>query len=174
MVCALISSDLDRLIGKIDLEPERALHDRPFLELECAQAVGDEGIGLGKSARLLRIRSAQERAEKQRKELITRINQADTRLNERSFIPKRMRPDFGAELAAAEDLLAERTRIDERLWRYVAERTLPGQDLDAVLAQSLEKAVGRYVESFRNTPPTGRPVRRVAAFGYNTIKRLSR
>src|SRR6185437_4293596 len=60
MVCALISSDLDRLIGKIDLEPERALHDRPFLELECAQAVGDEGIGLGKSARLLRIRSAQD------------------------------------------------------------------------------------------------------------------
>jgi len=99
---------------------------------------------------------------------------SDTRLNERSFIPKRMRPDFGAELAAADDLLAERTRIDERLWRYVAERTLPGQDLDAVLAQSLDKAVGRYVESFRNTPPTGRPVRRVAAFGYNTIKRLSR
>ena len=99
---------------------------------------------------------------------------SDTRLNERTFIPKRMRPDFAAELAAAEEVLAQRTRIDDRLWRHVAEQVLPGQDLDAVLEQSLARAVQRYVESFRNTPPSGRPVRRVAAFGYNTLKRFSR
>lgn len=98
---------------------------------------------------------------------------SDTRLNERSYVPRRMRPDFGPELAAAEELLVARTRIDERLWRYVAERVLPGQDLDAVLAQSLDKAVDRYVESFRNTPPSGRPVRRAVAFGYNTLKRVT-
>ncbi|MFL6171352.1 MAG: sulfotransferase family 2 domain-containing protein [Marmoricola sp.] len=98
---------------------------------------------------------------------------SDTRLNERSFIPKRMRPDFGRELAAADGLLAQRTRIDEVLWRHVAQKVLPDADLDAVLAQSLQQAVGRYVESFKNTPPTGRPVRRVAAFGYNTLKRFS-
>jgi len=97
---------------------------------------------------------------------------SDTRLNERSFIPRRMRPDFAAELAAAEDLLVQRTRIDERLWRHVAERVLPGKDLDAVLHQSFERAVNRYIESFTNTPPTGRPIRRVAAFGYNTLKRF--
>lgn len=98
---------------------------------------------------------------------------SDTRLNERSFIPKRMRPDFGRELAAADALLAQRTRIDEVLWRHVAQKVLPDADLDAVLAQSLEQTVNRYVESFKNTPPTGRPVRRVAAFGYNTLKRIA-
>src|SRR5689334_19036922 len=40
---------------------------------------------------------------------------SDTRLNERSFIPRRMRPDFAKELAAAEDVLVQRTRIDDRL-----------------------------------------------------------
>ena len=98
---------------------------------------------------------------------------SDTRLNERSFIPKRMRPDFAAELAAADAILAERTRIDDRLWHHVAERVLPGKDLEAVLMQSFERSLNRYIESFKNTPPTGRPIRRVAAFGYNTLKRFA-
>lgn len=97
----------------------------------------------------------------------------ETRLNERSYVPRRMRPDFTAELAASEALLAHRTRIDERLWRHVARRVLPDQDLDVVLAASLQRAVERYVESFRNTP-SGRPFRRVVAFGYNRLKRVSR
>jgi len=98
---------------------------------------------------------------------------SDTRLNERSFIPKRMRPDFAAELAAAEDVLTQRTRIDDQLWQHVAERVLPGQDLEAVLVQSFERAINRYIDSFKNTPPTGRPIRRVVAFGYNTLKRVA-
>lgn len=96
---------------------------------------------------------------------------SDTRLNERSYVPKRRRPDFPVELAAAEELLAARTRIDNRLWRHVAQRVLPDKDLEAVLAQSFERAINRYVESFANTPPSGRPIRRLAAFGYNLLKR---
>src|SRR5271163_2069567 len=62
MVCiALISSDLDRLIGQIDLQPERAFHDGPFLELERAQALRDEGISFGKRTRLCGAGGAQDR-----------------------------------------------------------------------------------------------------------------
>ncbi len=96
----------------------------------------------------------------------------ETRLNERAFIPKRMRPDFAAELDPATcQLLAERTRIDERLWRHVAQRVLPGQDLDAVLQTSFDRAIQRYVDSFENPAPSGRPVRRAVAFAYNLAKR---
>jgi hypothetical protein len=97
---------------------------------------------------------------------------SDTRLNERSFIPRRMRPDFTAELDTAEDLLTARTRLDERLWLHVAERVLPEEDLPSVLRRSFERDVQRYVDSFRNTVPTGTPIRRVVAFGYNTLKRV--
>ena len=96
---------------------------------------------------------------------------SETRLNERAYVPKRMRPDFEAELDQETlELLAERTRIDERLWRHVAERVLPGADLDAVLAESFDRSIERYVESFKNPAPSGRPVRRVVAFAYNTLK----
>lgn len=98
---------------------------------------------------------------------------SDTRLNERTFIPRRMRPDFAAELAAAEEVLIERTRLDDRLWHHVAEQVLPGIDLEAVLMQSFERAVNRYIDSFANERPSGRPIRRVAAFGYNTLKRVT-
>ncbi|MFL6062317.1 MAG: hypothetical protein ACJ72E_13880 [Marmoricola sp.] len=97
---------------------------------------------------------------------------SETRLNERAFVPKRMRPDFAAELDdRTTELMASRTRIDERLWHHVAARVLPGADLDAVLATSFERALDRYLESFKNPAPKGRPVRRAVAFAYNTIKR---
>jgi hypothetical protein len=96
----------------------------------------------------------------------------ETRLNERAYVPKRRQPDFAAELDdRTTELLAERTRIDDRIWRHVAERVLPGQDLDAVLQSSFDRAIERYVESFKNPAPSGRPVRRVVAFAYNTLKR---
>ena len=49
------SCHLDRLIGQIDAQRQRALHDRPFLELETAQPVDEERIGLGNGARLLDV-----------------------------------------------------------------------------------------------------------------------
>lgn len=95
-----------------------------------------------------------------------------TRLNERAYIPKRMRPDFSAELdAETRGLIAERTRIDVRVWKHVAARVLPEADLDAVLTDSFERAITRYQESFANAAPSGRPVRRLVAFAYNTLKR---
>jgi len=95
-----------------------------------------------------------------------------TRLNERAYIPKRMQPDFVTELdAETRELMAKRTRIDVRVWQHVARRVLPGADLDAVLAEALERAISRYEESFANTAPSGRPVRRLVAFAYNTLKR---
>jgi hypothetical protein len=97
---------------------------------------------------------------------------SESRLNERAYVPRRMRPDFAAELDdRTQELMARRTRIDERLWRYVAAKVLPDEDLDAVLSASFDKAINRYVESFKNTAPTGRPVRRAVAFAYNTLKR---
>lgn len=95
-----------------------------------------------------------------------------TRLNERAYVPKRMRPDFAAELdAETRSLIEERTRIDVRVWKHVAARVLPGTDLDAVLTDSFDRAIARYQESFANTAPAGRPVRRLVAFAYNTLKR---
>ncbi|MCW2786707.1 MAG: hypothetical protein JWP74_3224 [Marmoricola sp.] len=96
---------------------------------------------------------------------------SDTRLNERAYIPKKMRPDFAAELdPATTELLAHRTRIDRRLWQHVADQVLPGQDHQAILDAALAKAIDRYVESYKNPPPS-RPVRNAVAFVYNTWKR---
>lgn len=96
---------------------------------------------------------------------------SDTRLNERAYIPKKMRPDFKAELdGPTRELMAHRTRIDRRLWQHVADRVLPGQDHQALLDASLAKAVDRYVESFGNPAPS-RPVRNAVAFVYNLAKR---
>lgn len=94
-----------------------------------------------------------------------------TRLNERAYIPKKMRLDFDVELSSrTRELLAHRTRIDLRLWQHVADRVLPGQNHAEVLDASLSLAVSRYVESYRNRPRS-RPVRTAVAFGYNRLKR---
>jgi len=94
-----------------------------------------------------------------------------TRLNERAYVPRRMRPDFETELdGETRELIAERTRIDVRVWKHVAARVLPDADHDAVLAETFDRAITRYQESFANTAPTGRPIRRVVAFAYNTLK----
>ncbi|MCW2856399.1 MAG: hypothetical protein JWR52_2014 [Marmoricola sp.] len=94
---------------------------------------------------------------------------SEARLNERAFIPKKMRPDFDAELdASTRELMAYRTRIDRRLWQHVADRVLPGQDHQAILDASLGRAVGRYVDSFDNPVPWRRPVRNAVAFLYNS------
>src|SRR5579863_7653515 len=45
-----LSCHLDRLIGEIDGEAERALHDRPFLQLKSAQPVFEERVALGQRA----------------------------------------------------------------------------------------------------------------------------
>lgn len=95
-----------------------------------------------------------------------------TRLNERAYIPKRMRPDFAAELdAETRELIDLRTRLDVRVWKHVAVRVLPESELDDILATSFERAILRYQESFANPAPSGRPVRRAVAFAYNAFKR---
>src|SRR5580658_6857127 len=54
-LCVFFLCHFDRLIGEIDPHAQRAFHDGPFLELEGAQAVDKERIGLGQRARLVHI-----------------------------------------------------------------------------------------------------------------------
>lgn len=77
-----------------------------------------------------------------------------TWLNERaSQIPSRLRPDFGAELVPeTRALLAHRTRIDEKLWRAVWDRTRPSDD--HVLSCTLDRAVRRYDRAFQSQRPS--------------------
>src|SRR5580704_6334185 len=56
---SLFLCHFDRLIGEIDPHAERAFHDGPFLELECAQPVDEERIALGERARFVGVLGAQ-------------------------------------------------------------------------------------------------------------------
>src|SRR5580658_1924516 len=58
-LCVFFLCHFDRLIGEIDPHAHRALHDGPFLELEGAQAVGEERIGLGERAGFVCVFGAQ-------------------------------------------------------------------------------------------------------------------
>jgi hypothetical protein len=77
-----------------------------------------------------------------------------TRANERLSVPRRMRPDLGAELAGGtRELLDHRTRIDVKVWDHVARRVLPDQDPAQVRAAALQKTIDRYAAML--TEPSG-------------------
>lgn len=95
----------------------------------------------------------------------------DSRLNERTSISRKRRPDFAAEMTASTvELLDHRTRIDQRLWTHVASKSLdadPGQ----VLQSSWEKSLDRYA----NAPETSvesRPVRQAVEALYELKHRF--
>jgi hypothetical protein len=70
---------------------------------------------------------------------------APTRANERTSVPRRMRPQLAAELAGGtRALLDHRTRIDAQVWDHVARRVLPDEDPAQVRASALQKTFDRY------------------------------
>ena len=103
----------------------------------------------------------------------------DVRLNERTFVPRRMRPDLHAEVAGARPRLDHFVRLDLRVWEHVAGRTLPGADLEETLERSIERSVARYAEMLQQpdqTPPLRRAIERAygIAVGLDPRRRLAR
>ena len=95
----------------------------------------------------------------------------DSRLNERTSIPPKRRPDMAAEMSpSAVELLDHRTRIDRRLWMHIAGKTLDA-DADEVLQASWDQSIDRYAIALEN-PGGGRPVRRAAEALYELKARL--
>ena len=91
----------------------------------------------------------------------------ENRLNERMWVPRRMRPDLAAELdAGTRDLLDFRCRIDLRVWAYALRLVLPDADPDEVRARSMQKAVDRY-STMLLEPDHTRPARRAVARLYD-------
>ncbi|WP_436697977.1 hypothetical protein [Nocardioides sp. BYT-33-1] len=92
----------------------------------------------------------------------------DIRLNERVSVPRRRRPDLGPELdGRTRELLARRTRLDERLWTHVARRIRPDSDPAQTLEVAWEQALTRY-DAALTAPYETRPVRRAAELVYGT------
>jgi hypothetical protein len=92
----------------------------------------------------------------------------DTRLNERTSVPPRMRPDLRAELDGVRDRLDHLVRIDVRVWEHVAGRTLPDADLPSTLEASVQRSVARYGEMLQepdDTPTTRRAIERLYEVG---------
>lgn len=77
-----------------------------------------------------------------------------SRLNERTSVPPRMRPDLAAELrGGTREALEHRLRIDNRVWEHVARQTMPGADTDKIREAALQKTVDRYAAML--TEPSG-------------------
>ncbi|MGH3411722.1 MAG: hypothetical protein ACRDPH_01405 [Marmoricola sp.] len=94
------------------------------------------------------------------------------RANARTWVPQRRHPDAQRDFGPrARRLLAHSTRIDVRLWKHLAGRVLPGQDLDEVLSAGVERAVGAYL-SLGTQPPPASAKRRVAVAAYGARARL--
>jgi len=95
-----------------------------------------------------------------------------TRLNDRSLFPPVVPTDLASELdEETRAVLDHRTRIDLRIWRHVAERVLPGTDLDALLAADLDDSIQRYSQLPAGRP-TGRLVRRAGIVAYRLKARF--
>jgi hypothetical protein len=95
-----------------------------------------------------------------------------THANERTTVPRRMRPDLATELNPhTRELLAHRTRLDTRLWTHVASRVLPGSDPMQLLDRALKRSLERYTTMLAQTsePLTAR---RVVAGVYGVGVRL--
>lgn len=96
----------------------------------------------------------------------------DTRLNERTSVPPRMRPDLVAEVDhQTRALLDHRTRLDSRVWEHVARRVLPGADPKAVLETALQDSIERYTVMLAE-PDDARTARRVVERLYEVGIRL--
>jgi hypothetical protein len=95
----------------------------------------------------------------------------EMRLNERTSIPAKRRPDFRAEMnPSTVDLLDHRTRLDRLLWAHVASKTLDA-DADQVLESTWQKSIDRYAEAPENAGG-GRPIRQAAEAFYELKHRL--
>jgi hypothetical protein len=103
---------------------------------------------------------------------------SDTRLNERTSVKPRLRPDLAKELAGdARDRLEHSVRIDVRVWHHVAAQVLPGEDLEAVLAGSVQRSLDRYREMLEepdDTPPVRRAIERAYELGVKLDPRRRR
>lgn len=77
-----------------------------------------------------------------------------SRLNERTSVPPRMRPDLAAELqGGTREALEHRLRIDNRVWAHVARRVMPDTDVEQVREAALQKTIKRYAAML--TEPAG-------------------
>lgn len=67
------------------------------------------------------------------------------RLNETVPMPESLRTPLAGQLTpAAMDALARRTRLDDALWKYVAQRRLPPGEAEAFRAASYAQAIARH------------------------------
>jgi hypothetical protein len=95
----------------------------------------------------------------------------DVRQNERSFIPRKRRPDLDAEMSPSTvDLLDHRTRIDQQLWADVAGDSLDADPRD-VLQSSWEKSIDRYAQA-SDVRGKSRPVRQTVVALYELKARI--
>lgn len=97
-----------------------------------------------------------------------------TQLNERTYVPERMRPDFDAELArSTRDLLDHRCRIDVRVWTHVLSRVRADADPAQVLETTLQRSADRYA-TMPSKSRGQRPVRRAVERLYDVGVRVRR
>jgi hypothetical protein len=61
-------------------------------------------------------------------------------------------PDVVAEVAAADDLLRDRTRLDRRLWSLVVTRAMPEESPDELAERTFARALERYAALGRTQP----------------------
>jgi hypothetical protein len=96
----------------------------------------------------------------------------ESRANERTSVPVRMRPDFDVELEpATRELLDHRCRIDVRLWQHVAAKVLPDADPAEVLDGALQKSVHRYT-AMLSQPAGPLTKRQVVERVYDVVTKL--
>lgn len=95
----------------------------------------------------------------------------NSRLNERTSIPRSRRPDLAAEMSPSTiELLDHRTRLDRQIWTHVAGTTLD-VDPDQLLQASWKKSIDRYASALEN-PGERRPVRQAVEALYEFKARL--
>jgi hypothetical protein len=96
-----------------------------------------------------------------------------TRLNERTAVPPRARPDLDRELDPATlAALDHRSRLDSQVWAHVARTVLPDVDAESFRAQQVRSAIERYAAMLTRPMPRERPVRRMVERLYDVRVRL--
>jgi hypothetical protein len=94
------------------------------------------------------------------------------RLNERTSVPPRMRPDLAAELrGGTREALEHRLRLDNRVWEHIARRVIPNSDPSAVREAALQKTIDRYA-AMLDEPAGPITLRRVVERTYEVGVRL--
>jgi hypothetical protein len=94
------------------------------------------------------------------------------RANERTTVPRRMRPDLGASLdPSTRGLLDHRSRIDVRVWSSIVRRVLPDADPAVLLEDAFAQAIDRYTEMLKQ-PPDALTLRRAVKIAYGAGVRL--